>query len=145
MADEDLIFRLEGVDGGRTPRAGHAGDSDVDSEDEEGYFICPITDDPRSHQHINAKVNACYGNLTKSGGYGSSGSPAGSFNFKVSRPRPRDFPVFANPGPRTPDLRLGLPWGWGGVGFTQVQNFRAVFWGGRLGPAPGLQEPWRRL
>ncbi|XP_015445420.1 eukaryotic elongation factor 2 kinase isoform X2 [Pteropus alecto] len=82
MADEDLIFRLEGVDGGQTPRAGHGGDSDTDSEDEEGYFICPITDDPRSHQHVNVKVNACYGDLTKSGQYGSSGSPASSFNFK---------------------------------------------------------------
>lgn len=82
MADEDLIFRLEGVDGGQTPRTGHGGDSDTDSEDEEGYFICPITDDPRSHQHVNVKVNACYGDLTKSGQYGSSGSPASSFNFK---------------------------------------------------------------
>lgn len=82
MADEDLIFRLEGVDGGQTPRTGHGGDSDTDSEDEEGYFICPITDDPRSHQHVNVKVNACYGDLTKSGRYGSSGSPASSFNFK---------------------------------------------------------------
>lgn len=82
MADEDLIFRLEGVDGGQTPRTGHGGDSDTDSEDEEGYFICPITDDPRSHQHVSVKVNACYGDLTKSGQYGSSGSPASSFNFK---------------------------------------------------------------
>ncbi|XP_039696184.1 eukaryotic elongation factor 2 kinase [Pteropus medius] len=82
MADEDLIFRLEGVDGGQTPRTGHGGDSDTDSEDEEGYFICPITDDPRSHQHVSVKVNACYGDLTKSGRYGSSGSPASSFNFK---------------------------------------------------------------
>lgn len=86
MADEDLIFRLEGVDGRQTPRAGQDGDSDADSEDEDGYFICPITDDPGSHQHVRAKVNACYGDLTKSGRYGSCGSPAGSFNFKVSGP-----------------------------------------------------------
>ncbi|XP_019505427.1 PREDICTED: eukaryotic elongation factor 2 kinase isoform X3 [Hipposideros armiger] len=82
MADEDLIFCLEGVDGGQTPRAGHDGDSEADSEDEEGYFICPITDDTRSHQNVNSKVNNYYGNLTKSEQYDCSGSPAGSFSFK---------------------------------------------------------------
>ncbi|XP_025772435.1 eukaryotic elongation factor 2 kinase [Puma concolor] len=82
MADEDLIFRLEGVDGGQTPRAGHDGDSEADSDDEESYFICPITDDPRSHQNVNSKVNNYYSNLTKSEQYGSSGSPASSFHFK---------------------------------------------------------------
>uniref|UniRef100_A0A452SAP2 Eukaryotic elongation factor 2 kinase n=1 Tax=Ursus americanus TaxID=9643 RepID=A0A452SAP2_URSAM len=82
MADEDLIFRLEGVDGGQTPRAGHDGESEADSDDEEGYFICPITDDPRSHQNVNSKVNNYYSNLTKSERYGSSGSPASSFHFK---------------------------------------------------------------
>uniref|UniRef100_A0A8D2FV60 Eukaryotic elongation factor 2 kinase n=1 Tax=Theropithecus gelada TaxID=9565 RepID=A0A8D2FV60_THEGE len=82
MADEDLIFRLEGVDGGQSPRAGHDGDSDGDSDDEEGYFICSITDDPRSNQNINSKVNKYYSNLTKSERYGSSGSPANSFHFK---------------------------------------------------------------
>lgn len=86
MADEDLIFCLEGVDGGQTPRAGHDGDSEADSEDEEGYFICPITDDTRSHQNVNSKVNNYYGNLTKSEQYDCSGSPAGSFSFKVSGP-----------------------------------------------------------
>jgi len=82
MADEDLIFRLEGVDGGQTPRAGHDGESEADSDDEEGYFICPITDDPRSHENVNSKVNNYYSNLTKSEQYGSSGSPASSFHFK---------------------------------------------------------------
>nr|XP_019607220.1 PREDICTED: eukaryotic elongation factor 2 kinase isoform X1 [Rhinolophus sinicus]XP_019607221.1 PREDICTED: eukaryotic elongation factor 2 kinase isoform X1 [Rhinolophus sinicus] len=82
MADEDLIFRLEGVDGGQTPQAGHDGDLDADSEDEEGYFICPITDDPRSHQNVNSKVNNYYDNLMKSEQYGCSGSPAGSVSFK---------------------------------------------------------------
>ncbi|XP_075851284.1 eukaryotic elongation factor 2 kinase isoform X3 [Microcebus murinus] len=82
MADEDLIFRLEGVDGGRSSQAGHDGDSDVDSDDEEGYYICPITDDPRSNQNVNSKVNNYYGHLTKSERYGSSGSPASSFHVK---------------------------------------------------------------
>uniref|UniRef100_A0A8C5YA17 Eukaryotic elongation factor 2 kinase n=1 Tax=Microcebus murinus TaxID=30608 RepID=A0A8C5YA17_MICMU len=82
MADEDLIFRLEGVDGGRSSQAGHDGDSDVDSDDEEGYYICPITDDPRSNQNVNSKVNNYYGHLTKNERYGSSGSPASSFHVK---------------------------------------------------------------
>ncbi|XP_036081571.1 eukaryotic elongation factor 2 kinase isoform X2 [Rousettus aegyptiacus] len=81
MADEDLIFRLEGV-GGQTPRAGRDGASDTDSEDEDGYFICPITDEPRSHQLVSAKANARYGDLMRREQYGSSGSPAGSFSFK---------------------------------------------------------------
>lgn len=116
MADEDLIFRLEGVDGGQTPRAGHNGESEADSDDEEGYFICPITDDPRSHQNVNSKVNNYYSNLTKSEQYGSSGSPASSFHFKVSGPPTHStpahlpqgmgelgslvgvFPVFPDPG-----------------------------------------------
>ncbi|XP_029803376.1 eukaryotic elongation factor 2 kinase isoform X1 [Suricata suricatta] len=82
MADEDLIFRLEGVDGGQAPRAGRDRESEADSDDEEGYFICPITDDPRSHQNVNSKVHSYYSNLTKSEQYGSSGSPASSFHFK---------------------------------------------------------------
>nr|XP_031543136.1 eukaryotic elongation factor 2 kinase [Vicugna pacos] len=82
MADEDLIFRLEGVDGGPTSRAAHDGDSGADSDDEEGYFICPITDDPRAHHSVNSKVNNYHSNLRKSEPYGSSGSPAGSFHFK---------------------------------------------------------------
>ncbi|XP_006061913.2 eukaryotic elongation factor 2 kinase [Bubalus bubalis] len=80
MAEEDLIFRLEGVDGGPASRAG---DSDTDSDDdEEGYFICSITDDPGAHQNGNFKVNNCHSSLAKSERYGSSGSPAGSFHFK---------------------------------------------------------------
>uniref|UniRef100_A0A8D1THL8 Eukaryotic elongation factor 2 kinase n=1 Tax=Sus scrofa TaxID=9823 RepID=A0A8D1THL8_PIG len=79
MADEDLIFRLEGVGGDPTSRAG---DSDADSDEEEGYFICPITDDPGTHQNVSSKVHNYYSNLTKSERYGSSGSPASSFHFK---------------------------------------------------------------
>ncbi|KAM6166871.1 eukaryotic elongation factor 2 kinase isoform 2-T2 [Erethizon dorsatum] len=82
MADEDLIFRLEGVDGGPSSRGGHNGNSDTDSDDEEGYFICPITDDPGSNQHVNSKVNNYYSHLVKNERYGSSGSPANSFHYK---------------------------------------------------------------
>lgn len=86
MADEDLIFRLEGIDGSQTPRAGHYRESDADSDEEDGYFICSITDDPRSHQSVNSKVDNYYSDLRKGEQYGSSGSPASSFHFKVSGP-----------------------------------------------------------
>lgn len=82
MADEDLIFRLEGIDGGQTPGAGHDGDSEADSDEEEGYFICPITDDPSAHQNGNSKVNKYYSDLMKSEQYSFSASPVSSFNFK---------------------------------------------------------------
>lgn len=36
----------------------------------------------------------------------------------------------------------GLVLGVEGVSFAQVHDFRAMFWDGCLGPAPGLQEPW---
>ncbi|XP_004705791.1 eukaryotic elongation factor 2 kinase isoform X1 [Echinops telfairi] len=82
MADEDLIFRLEGIDGSQTSRAGHNGNSEADSDDEEGYFICPITDDPRSNQNAYSKVDNYYRHLTESEQYGSSGSPSSSFQVK---------------------------------------------------------------
>ncbi|XP_069860463.1 eukaryotic elongation factor 2 kinase isoform X2 [Dipodomys merriami] len=81
MADEDLIFRLEGVGGGRTSQVGRDGDSDLDSDDEDGYFICPITEDPRSNQNANSKVDNFY-SLRKSEQNGSCESPASSFHFK---------------------------------------------------------------
>lgn len=81
MADEDLIFRLEGVDGGGSSGAGHHGDSDVDSDDDEGYFICPITDDHMSNQNVSSKVQSYYSNLLKTE-CGSTGSPGSSFHFK---------------------------------------------------------------
>ncbi|XP_051001110.1 eukaryotic elongation factor 2 kinase [Acomys russatus] len=81
MADEDLIFRLEGVDSGGSSRARQDGDSDTDSDDDEGYFICPITDDPMSNQNVSSKVQNYYSNLIKTE-CGSTGSPASSFHFK---------------------------------------------------------------
>ncbi|XP_036134649.1 eukaryotic elongation factor 2 kinase isoform X5 [Molossus molossus] len=82
MADEDLIFRLEGVDGGPASGPGHGGDCDADSDDEEGYFICPLTDDPGAHQNGSPSVNNYCSNLVKREQYSFSASPGGSFNFK---------------------------------------------------------------
>lgn len=93
MADEDLIFPLEGIDGSQTPGASQEVDSEADSDEDEGYFICPITDDPGAHQNGNSKVNNYYSNLTNSEQYGFSASPVSSFNFKVSGPYLQSAPA----------------------------------------------------
>lgn len=80
MADEDLIFRLEGVDRGGSSRAGRNGESDTDSDDDEDYFICPITDDRMSYQNVSSKAQS-YSNRVKPES-SSIGSPASSFHFK---------------------------------------------------------------
>ncbi|KAM9094019.1 eukaryotic elongation factor 2 kinase isoform X1 [Sarcophilus harrisii] len=82
MADEDLIFRLEGIDNNRSLHSHHDGFSDDDSDGEDGYYICPITDDPHSNKMANSKVSDYYSNLTKNEQYGSSCSPGSSFHFK---------------------------------------------------------------
>lgn len=102
MADEDLIFRLEGVDGGPTSGAGHSGDSDADSDDEEGYFIYPLTDDPRTHQNGHPKVNDYCSDLVKREQYSFNASPGSSFNFRVSRPLP------PRPRPRPPTGQMAV-------------------------------------
>lgn len=84
MVDEDFIFRFEGVDGGQIFRVGFDGDFDVDSDDDEGYFICFIIDDFRLYQNVNFKVNNYYSNLMKSEQYSFSGLFASFFYFKVS-------------------------------------------------------------
>lgn len=83
MADEDLIFRMEGIDNARTTPADSGNYLDADSDDEDNYFICPITDDPVSNKSANTKVDNYYGNLAKTEQYSSSSSPR-SFSFKVS-------------------------------------------------------------
>lgn len=100
MADEDLIFRLEGVGGSQTSGAGHDGDSDTDSDDEEGYFICPITDDPRAHQHGSCKGGDEGSHLMKSEQHGFGASPGSSLHFKVSG-SPSIYPTPHSPRPPT--------------------------------------------
>lgn len=80
MADEDLIFRLEGVDRGGSSRVGHNRESDTDSDDDEDYFICPITDDCMSNQNVSSKGQN-YSHRVKPE-CSSIGSPASSFHFK---------------------------------------------------------------
>ncbi|KAM6352384.1 eukaryotic elongation factor 2 kinase isoform 5-T8 [Alca torda] len=82
MADEDLIFRMEGIDNARSTTANSGNCLDADSDDEDNYFICPITDDPVSNKSASIKVDNYYSNLAKTEPYGSSSSPRNSFSFK---------------------------------------------------------------
>lgn len=84
MADEDLIFRMEGIDNVRSTTANSGNYLDADSDDEDNYFICPITDDPVSSKSASIKVDNYYSNLAKTEQYSSSSSPRNSFSFKVS-------------------------------------------------------------
>ncbi|XP_078274165.1 eukaryotic elongation factor 2 kinase isoform X1 [Rhinoraja longicauda] len=71
MAEEDLIFKIEGVGDGRR----NSGD---DSDDEEQYLICPITDYD-DHNKTNKIYNR---NYLKGKFCETSSSPVRSFNFK---------------------------------------------------------------
>lgn len=82
MADEDLIFRMEGIDNARSTTANSGNYLDADSDDEDNYFICPITDDPVSSKSASIKVDNYYSNLAKTEQYSSSSSPRNSFSFK---------------------------------------------------------------
>ncbi|XP_054067446.1 eukaryotic elongation factor 2 kinase isoform X4 [Rissa tridactyla] len=82
MADEDLIFRMEGIDNARSTTANSGNYLNADSDDEDNYFICPITDDPVSNKSASIKVDNYYSNLAKTEQYGSSSSPRNSFSFK---------------------------------------------------------------
>lgn len=84
MADEDLIFRLEGIDNAKSTPVNAASYLDADSDEEDNYFICPITDDPVSNKSASLKADNYYINLAKTEHYSSSSSPRNSFSFKVS-------------------------------------------------------------
>ncbi|KFV02851.1 Eukaryotic elongation factor 2 kinase [Tauraco erythrolophus] len=82
MADEDLIFRMEGIDNARSTAVNSGNYLDADSDDEDNYFICPITDDPVSNKSASIKVDNYYSDLAKTEQYSSSSSPRNSFSFK---------------------------------------------------------------
>ncbi|NXC17281.1 EF2K kinase, partial [Corythaeola cristata] len=82
MADEDLIFRMEGIDNARSTAVNSGNYLDADSDDEDSYFICPITDDPVSNKSASIKVDNYYSDLAKTEQYSSSSSPRNSFSFK---------------------------------------------------------------
>ncbi|KAM8960094.1 eukaryotic elongation factor 2 kinase isoform 2-T2 [Pelodytes ibericus] len=83
MADEDLMFCMEGLDNSRSLKEKVSDYSNkADSDDEDNFFICPITDDPASHHEANKKNSRLFGKLAKETDYGTSSSPRNSFSFK---------------------------------------------------------------
>ncbi|XP_054848523.1 eukaryotic elongation factor 2 kinase isoform X2 [Eublepharis macularius] len=82
MADEDLIFHMECLDNAKVTKPTPGNYHDGDSEEEDTYYICPITDDPVLIKTANDKVTNYYSNLVKNDQFSSSSSPRNSFHFK---------------------------------------------------------------
>ncbi|XP_069839888.1 eukaryotic elongation factor 2 kinase isoform X2 [Dendropsophus ebraccatus] len=82
MADEDLIFSMEGLDNSHVLKDHCSDCNKADSDEEDNYFICPITDDISSPHGTKTKKNRLFGSLTKETQYGTSSSPRNSFNFR---------------------------------------------------------------
>ncbi|KAM9305782.1 eukaryotic elongation factor 2 kinase [Gastrophryne carolinensis] len=81
MADEDLIFRLEGLDNSHALKDRHS-DYKADSDEEDNFIICPITEDLSSSHEAKTKKTRLFGSLAKQTEYGTSSSPRNSFSFK---------------------------------------------------------------
>uniref|UniRef100_A0A4W3HIS4 Eukaryotic elongation factor 2 kinase n=1 Tax=Callorhinchus milii TaxID=7868 RepID=A0A4W3HIS4_CALMI len=78
MAEDELIFNIEGVGLSETKRG-----FENDSDDEEQYLICPITDYDVSKNKPSEGRKICNRNFMKNDLYGSSSSPGKhSFSFK---------------------------------------------------------------
>ncbi|KAG8558150.1 hypothetical protein GDO81_016881 [Engystomops pustulosus] len=82
MADEDLIFNMEGLDNSHILKDRCSDYHKGDSDEEDNYFICPITDDVSSHHVAKPKKTRFFGSLTKETEYGTSSSPRNSFSFR---------------------------------------------------------------
>ncbi|XP_044289257.1 eukaryotic elongation factor 2 kinase isoform X3 [Varanus komodoensis] len=82
MADEDLIFHIECLDNVKLPKVASGNCHDTDSEGEDNYYICPITDDPILSKEAHDKASTYYSNLARNEQYSSSSSPRHSFNFR---------------------------------------------------------------
>ncbi|OCT64234.1 eukaryotic elongation factor 2 kinase [Xenopus laevis] len=79
MADEDLMFRMEGLDNISSGKDQGSDYNKADSDEEDNFYICPITDDPASHQKSNKKNPGFFTKLVKQSEYGTSSSPRNSF------------------------------------------------------------------
>uniref|UniRef100_A0A2H6N7L7 Uncharacterized protein n=1 Tax=Micrurus carvalhoi TaxID=3147026 RepID=A0A2H6N7L7_9SAUR len=82
MADEDLIFHMEYLDNASLTKLGCGNCHEADSDEEENYYICPITDDPVLNKSAGDKVHNYYSNLVKNESYSSSSSPRNSFHVR---------------------------------------------------------------
>ncbi|KAL7979202.1 hypothetical protein Chor_015226 [Crotalus horridus] len=88
MADEDLIFHMEYLDNATPTKPGCGNCHEVDSDEEENYYICPITDDPVLSKAAGDKVNNYYSNLVKNECYSSSSFPRNSFQIRNGTQHP---------------------------------------------------------
>ncbi|XP_053550761.1 eukaryotic elongation factor 2 kinase isoform X2 [Bombina bombina] len=79
MADEDLMFRMEELDNARPLKVQCSAYHKAESDDEDNFFICPITEDPDLHHEKNKKNARFHSKLVKQVDYGSSSSPRNSF------------------------------------------------------------------
>lgn len=79
MADEDLMFTIEGLDNSHVLKDHCSDCNKADSDEEDNYFICPITDDVSSPHVAKTKKSRLFGSLTKETEYGTSSSPRNSF------------------------------------------------------------------
>ncbi|XP_066546462.1 eukaryotic elongation factor 2 kinase isoform X2 [Amia ocellicauda] len=77
MADEEMMFSMERLGSGQ---GGGCSMDDPESDEEENYYICPITDDPAESQAKN--ICNYLKNLIHNEQYTSSPSPKNSFNVK---------------------------------------------------------------
>ncbi|XP_069501711.1 eukaryotic elongation factor 2 kinase isoform X5 [Ambystoma mexicanum] len=96
MADEDLIFSMEGLDNasakrentsdraGSKKKGGSTDNANEDSDEEDNYYICPITDDPVSHKTVGSSVSNYFNNLVKNEQYATSSSPR---NYRSGTPQ----------------------------------------------------------
>ncbi|XP_063171288.1 eukaryotic elongation factor 2 kinase isoform X2 [Candoia aspera] len=98
MADEDLIFHMEYLDNAKLPKRGCGDCRDADSDEEENYYICPITDDPVLSKAAEDKIHNYYGNLVKNEQYSSSSSPQNSFHFRNGTQQPSKPSALADHG-----------------------------------------------
>ncbi|XP_030067527.1 eukaryotic elongation factor 2 kinase isoform X1 [Microcaecilia unicolor] len=90
MAEEELIFGMEGIENAQPTRGGSADYSHSDSEEEEdSYYICPITDDPVANKAADGRISDYYNNLVRNEQYGSSSSPRNSFQFRTDKQMPK--------------------------------------------------------
>ncbi|XP_073399084.1 eukaryotic elongation factor 2 kinase isoform X4 [Dendrobates tinctorius] len=82
MAEEDLIFRMEGLDNAHILKDHCSDCNKAESDEEDNYYICPITDDVSSQHVAKTKKTRLFSSLTKEAEYGSSSSPRNSFSFR---------------------------------------------------------------
>ncbi|XP_069066399.1 eukaryotic elongation factor 2 kinase isoform X3 [Pleurodeles waltl] len=115
MAEEDLIFSMEGLDNASATRerssgyastkktGGSSDNANEDSDEEDNYYICPITDDPVSNKPISSSVPNYFSNLVKNEQYATSSSPR---NYRSGKPQTSKHGTLTDRGRETWKLAI---------------------------------------